>query len=1346
MSGELKEDGAWVPLTPPKSAPARCEATTSSADKVLNHVDCGREFGVSAGTCSGGDQGDVRNSDGSVPEIRALDCAKIGEDCGAIASGKVGFVVDLNLGCAGGFQSPGLLGKPEAIIGGISENGLTKDSSVPMNQTSRKRSRKAMESNKKPQKRPKIKRHRPKVFDETKPLKPLTPKPRTPKRPKPVKKQIPKPVASPLKDLHIEEVSDYKRNGSCRQKLDFEVQNCVVSQNIPTVCDGIQIEPEAEPKQQSSSRFTSPIIVYRRVFRPNECLKNSRKTGPNCPKVFKKKRTMRKRAIVFDKYIGIVGGTVPPPRKRRRTAAGNEPLSLCHMAIHFKRKPRSLTQRRKSPNAWISVGKVSKKVGPTLNLTWKATLKKKRSNKSTSRLDLSSFVSDISKLQLSEAFLLKAFSIRTRDRDVDKFAAFVDIQDKVIQDLETKNSTEKEEILKDCVVVSCNKSSTQREEIPQDYGLSCNESIHRCLADEVMLEVETYPPVNGETSEVKCAKEAGLFSDIATPNFEGPCDEENVSENDNPSDEALAEALADFATERMECLNIEDRCNEIVVRDQNANGAIVPSEGKFNPLKKQRKQWPKVELDPEFMLVEKCEGEKDTEQQDEDVTAKYWREQKALFRGRVDSFIARMRLIQGDKRFSKWKGSVVDSVVGVYLTQNVSDHLSSSAFMALKARFPPAPETEHNDCEGACDCGHDIPQVIITEPPEPPSDKSEEVPITENCPSPPPTNQVPPPVKSDEFPMMENCPSPPPTSQVPHSDKSEKLSENCPSPDPSNWVEVDQENGIGTTPSSQTESTPGKKKGKAKEKPEINWDELRKQTLAGKSRKRTKDEADSVNWEAVRQAPVEELAKTILDRGMNNLLAARIKDFLDRIYKDHGSIDLEWLRDAPEDKAKDYLLSITGLGLKSVECVRLLSLHHHAFPVDTNVCRILVRLGWVPMRLPKDVLIHDLNQYPSLDDVQNYIWPRVCDYSQPDLYELHCQLIVCGKALCTKRQPNCNACPMRGDCRHFASAFASSRFRLDGSRAENVTNEYLTASSQESSKMNTSQPKISYLDGDFSTDGNQNNNTCNSEPFIEFPESPKASSSPTEFLERDIEDFGEPDESEIPTIKINSEEFIRNVRSIIGEDNETSKELVILRPEFASIPVPKLKDVKRLRTVHHVFELPDTHPLLSGFRKVEIDEPSPYLFAMWASDETLNYSQESRQDSNCEELITGESSQQNQNDTIVHGTIMIPCRTFNKGSFPLNGTYFQTIEVFADHKSSRNPIVVPRKLLWNLRRRLLYCGTSLTSICRDLSTEELQHMFWRGFICVRAVDTKYGRAMPLAKRFHHCKTRHIDDE
>ncbi|KAI6692299.1 hypothetical protein NL676_020009 [Syzygium grande] len=66
----------------------------------------------------------------------------------------------------------------------------------------------------------------------------------------------------------------------------------------------------------------------------------------------------------------------------------------------------------------------------------------------------------------------------------------------------------------------------------------------------------------------------------------------------------------------------------------------------------------------------------------------WWEEEREVFHGRANSFIARMHLVQGDRRFSRWKGSVVDSVIGVFLTQNVSDHLSSSAFMSLAAKFP----------------------------------------------------------------------------------------------------------------------------------------------------------------------------------------------------------------------------------------------------------------------------------------------------------------------------------------------------------------------------------------------------------------------------------------------------------------------------------------------------------------------------------------------------------------------------------------------------------------------------------------------------------------------------------
>ena len=89
--------------------------------------------------------------------------------------------------------------------------------------------------------------------------------------------------------------------------------------------------------------------------------------------------------------------------------------------------------------------------------------------------------------------------------------------------------------------------------------------------------------------------------------------------------------------------------------------------------------------------------------------------------------------------------------------------------------------------------------------------------------------------------------------------------------------------------------------------------------------------------------------------------------------------------------------------------------------------------------------------------------------------------------------------------------------------------------------------------------------------------------------------------------------------------------------------------------------------------------------------------------------------------------MQIPCRTANRGSFPLNGTYFQVnevnsntdtlliqilprvtmsalnenkyiLQVFADHESSLKPIDVPRAWIWNLPRRTVYFGTSIPTI------------------------------------------------
>ncbi|KAI3801100.1 hypothetical protein L1987_29202 [Smallanthus sonchifolius] len=925
------------------------------------------------------------------------------------------------------------------------------------------------------------------------------------------------------------------------------------------------------------------------------------------------------------------------------------------------------------------------------------------------------------------------------------------------------------------------------------------------------------------------------------------------------------------------------------------DNAIIPFE-----LVKKRKPRPKVDLDPEtdrlWKLLMGSEGSDATEAMDKDKE-KWWEDERRVFRGRADSFIARMHLVQGDRRFSRWKGSVVDSVIGVFLTQNVSDHLSSSAFMSLAAKFnPKTRSTNETHCQGGT-C------VLVEEPIETilPTDKIRKQPIFNQRPflsygssdhmthnrnsisstnyaankqnkasrevilsqdsldsstiqiidetrsssgsnseaedqtigfetskehnpanhmraekvtmfkelfsqdnwTPPPNNRsqymhhLPKTPISSQFQMNmttglqnvardyglsggENLSSLPSTksgmtsgyhtSNVTYQQEPlqqghqyDFLSGNYPPPaKPDNGAQKQDlcSHNAGLEESSKEpndsphkplngeykNTSKGRKGISEDEKKKVfDWDSLRRDVLLNCEKKeRSEDAIDSLDYEALRHAHVNEISDAIRERGMNNLLAGRIKDFLERLVRDHGSMDLEWLRDVPPDKAKDYLLSIRGLGLKSVECVRLLTLHHLAFPVDTNVGRIAVRLGWVPLQpLPESLQLHLLEMYPVLESIQKYLWPRLCKMDQLTLYELHYQMITFGKVFCTKSKPNCNACPMRAECRHFASAFASARLALPGPEEKRMVP---SDAPNSANATNTTQPVISAPMQLPPVENNCNVNTQFScEPIIEEPATPEPETA--ELSLSDIEDQYYDDADEIPTIKLDMNEFTANLQKMQNSmeiQGDMSKALVALNPQAASIPTPKLKNVSRLRTEHLVYELPDSHPLLEGLYKREPDDPSPYLLAIWTPGETAHSMQPPERGCQAQEsgILCDRTTCfscnciKEANSQVVRGTILMPCRTATRGSFPLNGTYFQVNEMFADHTSSLNPIDVPRAWIWNLPRRTVYFGTSVSTIFKGLNTQEIQQCFWRGFVCVRGFDQKTRAPRPLIARLH----------
>ncbi|RWR82378.1 transcriptional activator DEMETER-like protein [Cinnamomum micranthum f. kanehirae] len=1059
---------------------------------------------------------------------------------------------------------------------------------------------------------------------------------------------------------------------------------------------------------------------------------------------------------------------------------------------------------------------------------------------------------------------------------------------------------------------------------------------------------------------------------------------------------------------------------------------MIPYEGPFDPTKKRHPR-PKVDLDPETDRVWKLLMWKEDNDGKEGIDAekeKWWEEERRVFRGRADSFIARMHLVQGDRRFTPWKGSVVDSVVGVFLTQNVSDQLSSSAFMALAARFPlQQRSTTHNEegkstsaeeqdvsilgsddftkqqsnvssqkvydrgsiriqevepleekemassnesfssNMGACttDCtksehiaafqigseicqessenraemtftmtgsaclmgvedGKGMESVVSSQVSVISSQNStestvaadtigsssesnseaenlinrfegndfygstsfldllqmeridmlrefyvngnESIPSNENFDVAPnqlkdteyvksckgveclngvspsnSTNSTHHPQGRQEFKgILGNCSSNchlhigpgsglelgsavasgeenrsylPSTAEItelrdnrytmerrnvatenlvecddqrkqftnsqtalkgdscvppikhpvhPSSTSTAKPYTHLDAAESSSLVDkqtynvgniaepslADEVYSSKSVPRITTKNDLKERRGtsRADKMRAFDWDSLRKQACPdGPKKERSSDTMDSADWEAVRCADVNEIAKAIRERGMSNMLSGRIKDFLNRLVREHGSIDLEWLRDVPPDKTKDYLLSIRGLGLKSVECVRLLTLHHLAFPVDTNVGRICVRLGWVPLQpLPESLQLHLLELYPLLETIQKYLWPRLCTLDQRTLYELHYQMITFGKVFCTKSKPNCNACPMRGECKHFASAFASARLALPGPEEKRIVSSGVPTTIQQEHNLKFN--LMSLPPPEQSSHSQAGSRIIQCEPIIEEPATPEPES--IETLESSIEDaFWTEDPDEIPTITLNIKEFTQNIQNFMQEkgelqDSDMSKALVALTQEAASIPMPKLKNVSRLRTEHQVYELPDSHPLIAELDRREHDDPCPYLLAIWTPGETAQSIQPPEM--GCTSEKSGKLCDKNTCFTCnsireasaqtVRGTLLIPCRTAMRGSFPLNGTYFQVNEVFADHDSSMKPIDVPRAWIWNLPRRTVYFGTSVSTIFKGLTTEGIQQCFWRGFVCVRGFDQKTRAPRPLMARLH----------
>jgi endonuclease-3 len=162
-------------------------------------------------------------------------------------------------------------------------------------------------------------------------------------------------------------------------------------------------------------------------------------------------------------------------------------------------------------------------------------------------------------------------------------------------------------------------------------------------------------------------------------------------------------------------------------------------------------------------------------------------------------------------------------------------------------------------------------------------------------------------------------------------------------------------------------------------------------------------------WEAVRDAPVDEIAAAIRVCGLSQQKSARVKRALERITEEEGDISLDFLKGMEVAKAKRWLTSIKGIGPKTAAIVLLFGLDMPAFPVDTHVHRVTGRLGLIGPKTSRE----------KAHDVLERLVP------QDDYYPFHITLIRHGREVCVARGPKCEICVLTDLCDYYAETVAT---------------------------------------------------------------------------------------------------------------------------------------------------------------------------------------------------------------------------------------------------------------------------------------------------------------------------------
>lgn len=165
------------------------------------------------------------------------------------------------------------------------------------------------------------------------------------------------------------------------------------------------------------------------------------------------------------------------------------------------------------------------------------------------------------------------------------------------------------------------------------------------------------------------------------------------------------------------------------------------------------------------------------------------------------------------------------------------------------------------------------------------------------------------------------------------------------------------------------------------------------------------------NWAMLLRARETTLAQVLQPGGLHHQKARAIRKLLRQVRDKTGRFSLAYLHELSDCDAELELLRLHGLSWKGARCVMMYSLDRAVFPVDTNIFRILKRMGLLtPNAVYRRRSLHD--------NLQSVI-------PESSRRSLHVNLVIHGQDVCLPVRPRCSSCVLATLCPSFAVNLSS---------------------------------------------------------------------------------------------------------------------------------------------------------------------------------------------------------------------------------------------------------------------------------------------------------------------------------